>query len=59
MLLCKSLTPECGAEDLRVEAFLVFAYLWRVAVGTDVGGIHVDHGDLSGLVESRLLQLLF
>ena len=49
------LTPECRTQNLRVEAFLVFADLWRVAVGSDVGGIHVDHRDFPGFVESGLL----
>lgn len=43
-------TPECSTQDLRVEAFLVFADLRRVAVGSDVSGVDVDHRDLSGFV---------
>lgn len=53
------LTPESRTEDLRVEALLVLSNLGRVAVRSDVGRVHVDHGDLPGLVEPRLLLLLF
>ncbi|KAF3836405.1 hypothetical protein F7725_028963 [Dissostichus mawsoni] len=55
-----STTMACGSctEDLRVEAFLVFADLGRVAVRPDVGRVNIDYGDLSGLVEPRLLLLL-
>lgn len=48
-------TPECSTQDLRVEAFLVFADLWGVAVGSDVGRVDVDHRDLSGFVQPGLL----
>lgn len=53
------LTPQSSAEDLRVEPLLVFSDLGRVAVRSDVGRVHVDHRDLPGLVEPRLLLLLF
>lgn len=56
---CCPLTPESRTEDLRVEALLVLSDLGRVAVRSDVGRVHVDHGDLPGLVEPRLLLLLF
>ncbi len=44
------LTPERSTKDLRVEAFLVFADLWCVTVGSDVGGVDIDYRDLSGFV---------
>ncbi len=44
------LTPECSTQDLGVEAFLVFADLWCVTVGSDVGRVDIDHRDLSGFV---------
>lgn len=43
-------TPQSSTQNLRVEAFLVLANLWRVAVGSDVGGVDVDHRDLSSLI---------
>lgn len=52
------LTPQSRTQDLRVEALLVLPDLGRVAVRADVGGVHVDHRDLAGLVEPGLLLLL-
>lgn len=49
------LTPESSTEDLRVEALLVLADLGGVAVGADVGGVHVHHRDLACLVQLGLL----
>ena len=49
------LTPESSTQDLRVEPLLVLADLGGVAVRSDVGGVHVHHLVLSGLVESGLL----
>lgn len=52
---CPGLTPESSTEDLGVEALLVLADLGGVAVGTDVGGVHVHHRDLARLVQLGLL----
>lgn len=45
-----SLTPERSTQDLRVEAFLVFADFWRVTVGSDVRRVDIDNRDLPGFV---------
>lgn len=55
--MCR-LTPQSRAQDFGVEALLVLADLRRVAVRPDVGRVDVDHRDLPGLVEPRLLLLV-
>lgn len=50
------LTPECGAQDLRVEPFLVLANLWRVALRAGVDGVDVDHRALPGWVGPQGLR---
>lgn len=54
-VILASPTPQCSTQDLRVEALLVFADFRCVAVRSDVRGVDVDYGDLSGFIESGLL----
>lgn len=51
----QELTPQSSTQYLRVEALLILPYLRGVTVGTDVGGVHVHHGDLPGFVQLGLL----
>lgn len=43
-------TPECSAQDLRVEPLLVFADLRCVALRPGVNRVDIDHGSLTGRV---------
>lgn len=50
------LTPECSAQDFRVEPFLVLANLWRVALRAGVDWVDVDHRALPGRVGPQGLR---
>ncbi len=41
--MCACLTPQTGTKDFSVELLLVFAYLWGIALRTDVGGVDVHY----------------
>lgn len=51
--LTTRLTPECSAQDLRVEPFLVLANLRRVALRAGVDRVDVDHRALPGRVSPQ------